>query len=100
MFLKLWMAIELRDVHRNPLQEGFYVRTDKILGNNTIVQNIIYLSRRENILYQEGLKSVITPLQVSENTTFKPLSQGDLNWLRERLSRPEQTALNSHPQPI
>ena len=77
------MPEQIKDIHGKPLQEGFYVRHDRILGNDVVVENIVYLTRKEDgRLYQEGLQSVINPLQVSNQTRFKPLSQRDLDWLR------------------
>lgn len=80
---------EFKDVLGNPLQEGFYLRTDKIFLTHS-VQNIVYIELRAGLLYQESLETPLRPLQVSSDTTFQPLSQRDLDWLREKLSQLEK----------
>ncbi len=77
---------EFKDVHGNPLQEGFYLRRDRILLTYG-VENIVYVTSKNRTLYQESLFTSLRPLQVSSDTTFQPLSQKDLDWLRERLDR-------------
>ena len=79
----------ITDTNNKPLQEGLYVRTDSIFGDHSI-SSIVYIQDKEGGLYQESLETMPNPLQVSERTTFKPLSQRDKNWLRQRLSPLEQ----------
>jgi hypothetical protein len=82
---------ELQDIHRKPLKEGFYLRNDKIFQTHSI-QTLVYLNSKDGKLYQESLTTPIRPLFVSPETTFQPLSESDLDWLRQKLKNLEQIA--------
>ena len=87
---------EYRDTEGNPLQEGFYLRTDRIFLTHS-VQNIVYLESRAGLLYQESLETPVRPMQVSKDTTFQSLSERDLKWLREKLSALEKATQPTIP---
>lgn len=82
------MTDELKDENGHPLQEGFYLRQDCIMGTHS-VQNIVYISQRGDQYYQESLSVAIVPLQVSDKTTFRLFPQKDLDWLKRRISQLE-----------
>ena len=86
---------EFKDIKGNLLKEGLYLRTDRIFLTHS-VQNIVYIELRAGLLYQESLETPVRPLQVSD-TTFQPLSERDLNWLRERLGKLEKAAQPTIP---
>jgi len=84
------MAKELRDENGHPLEEGIYLRIDGLLGMHT-TQSVVYISRKDDKFYEDYLDSGLRPLQVSDQTTFRPFSKRDLIWLWRKLSRLEQT---------